>query len=162
VWLTYEIASTYVLASASGYPQRDPHLQQFADNNKRGAFVRLEVHQDANQARDDSFSRALLVEGRMTTVSRRWRAKNGRPLHDVAHSITFDAQRHTFCAPIAVFIILRQKTPPLRAGDEWRPGTPCGRLLAYRRACGNLRLWSGADDQGSNERVSRSQRLAFG
>src|SRR5260221_14708828 len=55
-------------------------------------------------------------------------------------------------------IILRQKTPPLRAGDEWRPGAPCGRLPAYRRACGNLRLWSGADTQGSNERVRRSRQ----
>src|SRR5258708_12696562 len=56
------------------------------------------------------------------------------------------------------FIILRQKTPPLRAGDEWRPGAPGGRLPAYRRACGNLRLWSGADTQGSNERVRRSRQ----
>ena len=55
-------------------------------------------------------------------------------------------------------IILRQKTPPLRAGDEGRPGAPCGRLPAYRRACGTRRLWSGAAPQGSNERVRRSRQ----
>jgi hypothetical protein len=33
-------------------------------------------------------------------------------------------------------------------------------LTAYRRACGNRRLWSGADTQGSNERVRRSQRAS--
>jgi hypothetical protein len=27
-------------------------------------------------------------------------------------------------------IVLRQKTPPFRAGDEWRSGSPCGRLCA--------------------------------
>src|SRR5258706_12507788 len=59
-------------------------------------------------------------------------------------------------------IFLRQKTPPFRAGDEWRSSSPCATLPAYRRACGNLRLWSGADNQGPNERVSRSQRFAFG
>jgi hypothetical protein len=52
--------------------------------------------------------------------------------------------------------------PPFRAGDEWRSGSPCATLPAYRRACGNRRLWSGTDNQGSNERVSRSQRFAFG
>ena len=34
--------------------------------------------------------------------------------------------------------------------------------LQYRRACGNLRLWSGLDNQESNARVSRSQRFTFG
>jgi hypothetical protein len=59
-------------------------------------------------------------------------------------------------------IFLRQKTPPFRAGDEGRSSSPCATLPAYRRACGNRRLWSGADNQGPNERVSRSQRFAFG
>jgi len=27
-------------------------------------------------------------------------------------------------------IFLRQKTPPFRAGDAWRSGSPCGRLYA--------------------------------
>jgi hypothetical protein len=103
-FLPLSAATTYALASASGHLQCAPHLQQIADDNQRSALVRLAVHQEANQARGDD-SRVLLVEGRMTTVSRRWRAKNGRPLHDVAHSIPFDAQRHTFCAPIAVFIV---------------------------------------------------------
>src|SRR5260221_14224683 len=61
-----------------------------------------------------------------------------------------------------LLIFLRQKTPPFRAGDEWRSSSPWATLPAYRRACGNLRLWSGADNQGPNERVSRSQRFAFG
>ncbi len=38
-------------------------------------------------------------------------------------------------------INLRQKTPPfrctVRAGDEWRSGSPCAILSTYRRACGN-------------------------
>src|SRR5260221_14697540 len=38
------------------------------------------------------------------------------------------------------------------------PGAPCGRLPAYRRACGNLRLWSGAATQGAHERVRRSRQ----
>jgi hypothetical protein len=59
-------------------------------------------------------------------------------------------------------ILLRQKTPDFSPGDEWRSGSPCARLSAYRRACGNLRLWSGTDNQGSNARVSRSQRFTFG
>src|SRR5260221_8500363 len=63
--------------------------------------------------------------------------------------------RGRFLTPI---IILRQKTPPVRAGDEGRPGAPCGRLPAYRRACGNLRLWSGAATQGAHERVRRSRQ----
>jgi len=29
-----------------------------------------------------------------------------------------------------VSIFFRQKTPPFRAGDEWRSGSPCGRLSA--------------------------------
>src|SRR5260221_3373152 len=69
---------------------------------------------------------------------------------------TFGARpRGRFLTPI---IILRQKTPPLRAGDDWRPGAPCGRLPAYRRACGKLRLWSGAATHGAHERVRRSRQ----
>ena len=64
--------------------------------------------------------------------------------------------------PMPHFIFLRQKTPPFRAGDEWRSRSPCAPRPAYRRACGNLRLWSGADHQGPTERVSRSQRFACG
>ena len=62
----------------------------------------------------------------------------------------------------AAFIFLRQKTPPLRAGEEGRSRSPCAPLPAYRRACGTRRLWSGADTQGPYERVSRSPRFAFG
>jgi hypothetical protein len=32
----------------------------------------------------------------------------------------------------------------------------CSKLTTYRRADGNRRLWSGADTQGSNERVRPS------
>jgi hypothetical protein len=32
--------------------------------------------------------------------------------------------------PIGPVIFLRQKTPPFRAGEEWRSGSPCGRLSA--------------------------------
>jgi len=32
-------------------------------------------------------------------------------------------------------------------------------LTAYRRACGNLRVWSGSDNQVTNERVRRSQQV---
>src|SRR5258708_34802223 len=59
-------------------------------------------------------------------------------------------------------ILLRQKTPDFSPGDAWRSGSPCARLPLYRRACGNRRLWSGTDNQGSNARVSRSQRFPFG
>ena len=34
----------------------------------------------------------------------------------------------------------------------------CGIFVLYRRAGGNLRLWSGGDTQVPNERVSRSQQ----
>jgi hypothetical protein len=34
--------------------------------------------------------------------------------------------------------------------------------LQYRRACGNVRLWSGGDNQVPNARVRRSQRFTFG
>ncbi len=43
--------------------------------------------------------------------------------------------------PDSALINLRQKTPPfrctVRAGDEWRSGSPCAILSTYRRACGN-------------------------
>ena len=39
----------------------------------------------------------------------------------------------------SLLIILRQKTPPLRAGDEWRSGSPCGRLSAVPQG---LREWT--------------------
>src|SRR5262245_47544693 len=35
----------------------------------------------------------------------------------------------------------------------------CAILTAYRRACGKLRLWSGGDNQVTNERISRSQQI---
>src|SRR5260221_9360696 len=72
-------------------------------------------------------------------------------------------QRQDFARKQArALIFLRQKTPPFRAGDEGRSGSPCARLSPYRRACGNLRLWSGGDNQATNARVSRSQRSPFG
>jgi len=42
---------------------------------------------------------------------------------------------------------------PLPASHRWR------RPLADRRACGNWRRWSGADNPGSTARVSRSQQV---
>jgi hypothetical protein len=62
----------------------------------------------------------------------------------------------------SVIIALRPEDPCLQAGEEWPAPFLCAILPAYRRACGNLRLWSGLDNQESNEHVSRSQRLAFG
>src|SRR5260221_11980181 len=67
----------------------------------------------------------------------------------------------TYWATVHV-ILLRQKTPDFSPGDEGRSGSPCARLPLYRRACGNRRLWSGTDNQGSTARVSRSQRFTFG
>src|SRR5258707_5256794 len=80
----------------------------------------------------------------------------GSPPMTIDATLVWSASR--FRAQYRSFIILRQKTPPLRAGDEGRPGAPCGRLPAYRRAYGNLRLWSGADTQGAHERVRRSRQ----
>ena len=36
--------------------------------------------------------------------------------------------------------------------------SPCGLFVLYRRADGNLRLWSGGDNQAPNEPVRRSQQ----
>ena len=99
-------------------------------------------------------------------ATRSWRSRNAvRSATPVAEQNSPElllSRPRPLATPLPVLIeqliILRQKTLHFRAGDEWRPGTPCGRLPAYRRACGNLRLRSGADTQGSNERVRRSRQ----
>ena len=58
--------------------------------------------------------------------------------------------------------VCARRPRPLRAGDEGRAGAPYGRRIPYCRADGNLRLWSGADTPGSNERVRRSPRPSLG
>src|SRR5260221_11281713 len=41
---------------------------------------------------------------------------------------------------LARIMFLRQKTPPFRAGDAWRSGSPCGRLSAVPQGLRELRL----------------------
>src|SRR5260221_5260730 len=49
-----------------------------------------------------------------------------RPMIDNADLPPSAKETWTF----AFIIFLRQKTPPFRAGDAWRSGSPCGRLSA--------------------------------
>src|SRR5260221_9760251 len=112
---------------------------------------------------------AKVMEADLTTYSCVHQIALKRSLRDVVrnHDGPKAVRKHqversvVLCAHTRL-IFLRQKTPPFRAGDDWRSSSPCATLPAYRRACGNRRLWSGADNQGPNERVSRSQRFAFG
>jgi hypothetical protein len=64
-------------------------------------------------------------------------------------------RRHTL---ILQFIGFRRGDPCLSAWGGSAVPCLCALLTAYRRACGHLRRWSGADNQGSGGRSQGARR----